>query len=111
MADGLNAIGLTDWMAHIKKDVLARDGKCKSCGTKEDLHIRCVRSWHRNHVDSWITLCSPCRTRNYEETRKTSIEAKNPQKRILFRRIEELMEEVKQLREELKWTKDQLKNR
>jgi hypothetical protein len=99
---------MKDWMTPLKEDVLARDGKCRSCGAKEDLHIRCVRDWHRNHIDSWITLCDPCRTRSYEEARKTKIDAKNPQKRILFRRIEELMAEVKQLREELKWTKDLL---
>jgi predicted nucleic-acid-binding Zn-ribbon protein len=98
-----------DWMKVIRKEVLERDGKCKRCGTTEDLMIRCVREWHRNHPDSWICLCTKCRSEDYEKKRKTALSAKNPQKRILARKVEELLDEVKILRTELARTKDRLR--
>jgi hypothetical protein len=96
-------------MRVIREEVMARDGRCKKCGTADNLMMRCVREWHRNHPDSWICMCKKCRNEDYENKRKTVISAKNPQKRILARKVEELLEEVKMLRVELARTKDKLR--
>jgi hypothetical protein len=90
--------GKIDWIADVRKRVIARDGKCKSCKTTEDLGIACVRKYDRNSVDAWICLCGKCRKERNEKNRKTVVKGGDSCKRIMLRKIEEQQEEIIELR-------------
>jgi len=100
-----------NWMTGLRKDVFARDGHCVSCKTEEGLFMHCVRPWFRSDVDSWITLCEPCRKKRHNENRATELNAKNPQRRIMARRIEELLKENSELKKELRASKERNRGR
>ncbi len=91
----------THWFQAIKEQVLARDGHCVSCKTKEDLALSCVKSWDRKDPTAWITLCIPCRKKRNESNRKTVVKGQDSCKRIMLRRIEEQDVEIRKLKDEV----------
>jgi hypothetical protein len=90
-----------DWLSKIKPKVIERDGKCKKCGTTENLTITCVRKFDRGSIDSWICMCEKCRKERYEKNRKTFVRGQDSCKRIMLRRIDEQNEEIRALRDEI----------
>ena len=90
---------LSDWSAQVK----GRDGKCRNCGTVEDLHAHHIKpkATHPElilDVANGITLCYRCHKREHERNRPVRIRSPRPHRKTLERQIEELEREVASLR-------------
>ncbi len=51
----------------LRREVIDRDGKCKECGTTEDLCIHHIQSGGSDELSNLITICRPCHTRIHRQ--------------------------------------------
>ena len=76
--------------------VKGRDGKCKDCGCADDLHAYLVNKEQKKDKSGWITVCTPCRVKRYDEKRPVRIRSENPGKRLLAAKLAEVTKKLKE---------------